>query len=205
MPPADGDPPGDQKTRADAPEIALAEDAATGRLAPDDSCYERFLTHFSNSQHQVQAFIQSLVHDRSSVDDVFQATSLALWRKFSTFRPDSDFMPWALGVARKEVLLYWRSRRRDRLVFSEQVLSQLADTSLTWAATNDPRKGALEACIEKLPPRQRQLISLFYGQRLSADVIAASWDRSVHAVYKALKVMRRNLMVCVDRTLASES
>jgi len=205
FPPSDDDSAGDRKARAGGSGLAQREGVAADRLAQIDSSYETFLAHFSRSQHQLLAFIQSLVHDRASVDDVFQASSLALWRKFSTFRPDSDFMPWALGVARKEVLLYWRSRRRDRLVFSEQVLSQLADTSLGWAAANDPRQGALEACIEKLPPRQRQLISMFYGEQLSAQAIAVSWGRSVHAVYKALKVMRRNLMVCVDSALTRDA
>jgi RNA polymerase sigma-70 factor (ECF subfamily) len=164
--------------------------------------YESFLAHYSLAQTQVQAFIRSLVHDRTAADDVYQATSLALWRKFPTFRADAEFLHWALGVARKEVLLYWRSRRRDRLVFSEAVLTQLADVALSVANNADPRQEALEACIEKLPERQRQLVSLFYGQQLPAETIAVSWNRTVHAVYKSLKVMRRNLMDCVDRTLA---
>jgi RNA polymerase sigma-70 factor (ECF subfamily) len=167
--------------------------------------YESFLAHYSLAQTQVQAFIRSLVHDRTAADDVYQATSLALWRKFPTFRADAEFLHWALGVARKEVLLYWRSRRRDRLVFSEAVLSQLADVAHELSLDADPRQEALVACMEKLSARQRQLFDLFYGQRRSADAIAVSWDRTVHAVYKALKVMRRNLMDCVDRTLADQS
>jgi RNA polymerase sigma-70 factor (ECF subfamily) len=170
--------------------------------APESGLYEAFLAHFSRGQPQVQAFIRSLVHDRTSADDVFQATSLTLWRKFSTFRADAEFVPWALGIARNEVLHHWRSRRRDRLVFSEAVLAQLADVALSVANEADPRQEALESCIEKLPERQRQLVTLFYGQQLPAETIALSWDRTVHAVYKALKVMRRNLMDCVDRTLA---
>ena len=170
--------------------------------AAESGLYEAFLAHFSRGQPQVQAFIRSLVHDRASADDVFQATSLTLWRKFSSFRSDAEFVPWALGIARNEVLHHWRSRRRDRLVFSEAVLTQLADVALSVANEVDPRQEALEACIEKLPERQRQLVTLFYGQQLPAETIAVSWDRTVHAVYKALKVMRRNLMDCVDRTLA---
>jgi RNA polymerase sigma-70 factor (ECF subfamily) len=178
-------------------------DAVTGQSSgPESGLYEAFLAHFSRGQPQVQAFIRSLVHDRTSADDVFQATSLTLWRKFSTFRADAEFVPWALGIARNEVLHHWRSRRRDRLVFSEAVLAQLADVALSVANEADPRQAALESCIEKLPERQRQLVALFYGQQLPAETIAVSWDRTVHAVYKALKVMRRNLMDCVDRTLA---
>lgn len=174
-------------------------------LAAERQGYEAFLHHFSRAQPQVQTYIRSLVHDRAAADDVFQATSLALWRKFSTFSAEADFVSWALGVARKEVLLYWRSRRRDRLVFSEEVLAQLADVALAVAHDPDPRQQALEACLEKLPERQQQLVDLFYRQRLPADTIATSWSRTVHAVYKALKVMRRNLVDCIDRTLAGNS
>ena len=170
--------------------------------AAESGLYEAFLAHFSRGQSQVQTFIRSLVHERASADDVFRATSLTLWRKFSTFRADAEFVPWALGIARNEVLHHWRSRRRDRLVFSEAVLAQLADVALSVANEADPRQEALEACIEKLPERQRQLVALFYGRQLPAETIAVSWGRTVHAVYKSLKVMRRNLMDCVDRTLA---
>ena len=190
------EPRGEAAARSGPEAVTEQSDATESRL------YEAFLAHFSRGQPQVQAFIRSLVHDRTSADDVFQATSLALWRKFSTFRADAEFVPWALGIARNEVLHHWRSRRRDRLVFSEAVLAQLADVALSVANEVDPRLAALEACIEKLPERQRQLVTLFYGQQLPAETIAVSWDRTVHAVYKSLKVMRRNLMDCVDRTLA---
>jgi RNA polymerase sigma-70 factor (ECF subfamily) len=190
------DPRGHAAARSGPADVAGQSGAAESGL------YEAFLAHFSRGQSQVQTFIRSLVHDRASADDVFQATSLTLWRKFSTFRADAEFVPWALGIARNEVLHHWRSRRRDRLVFSEAVLTQLADVALSVANNADPRQEALEACIEKLPERQRQLVSLFYGQQLPAETIAVSWNRTVHAVYKSLKVMRRNLMDCVDRTLA---
>ena len=45
---------------------------------------------------------------------------------------------------------------------------------------------------------------MFYGENKSADTIAATWDRTVHAVYKALKVMRKSLLECVERRLATE-
>lgn len=169
-----------------------------------DGRYEAFLTHFTRVQTQVLAYVRALVHDRSAADDVFQATSLTLWRRFESFREGEPFLPWALGVARHEVLHYWRSRRRDRLVFSEAALARLADTAASLATEADPRQRALEACIEGLPERQRQLVTLFYGHRLPAEQIALTWDRTVHAVYKALKVMRRGLLECVEQRLAAE-
>jgi RNA polymerase sigma-70 factor (ECF subfamily) len=60
----------------------------------------------------IQAFIRTLVHDPTQADDVFQDTSLVLWRSFATFRRDAEFLPWALGTARHQVLFYWRTRTR---------------------------------------------------------------------------------------------
>jgi RNA polymerase sigma-70 factor (ECF subfamily) len=150
--------------------------------------YERFLAVFTLAQGRLQSYIRSLVHDRAAADDVFQTTALELWQKFSAGTEINDFTAWSLGVARHKVLHYWRSKRRDRHVFSDDVLSSLADASL--------------ACVESLPDRQRQLVSLFYGEQWPAEAIAAQWNRSVHAVYKALKLLRKTLLTCIEARLA---
>jgi len=179
-------------------------DPATRRPADRTDAYEEFLGLFSRSQSRVQAYIRSLVPDAAHADDVFQATSLVLWRSFDTFDRGKDFLPWALGVARHQVLMFWRMKRRDRHVFSDGLLTTLADDALGRAATLTDRQRVLDACVENLPPRQRDLVRMFYGENKSAGTIAASWDRTVHAVYKALKVMRKSLLECVERRLAAE-
>jgi RNA polymerase sigma-70 factor (ECF subfamily) len=163
--------------------------------------YELFLALFTKCQGRIQAFIRTLVHDPTQADDVFQATSLVLWRSFATFRRDAEFLPWALGTARHQVLLHWRTRRRDRHVFSEALLADLADSTAAAVESAEARLAALEGCIAGLPERQRDLVRMFYGENQSAAVIAERWDRTVHAVYKALKVMRRALFDCVSRKL----
>jgi RNA polymerase sigma-70 factor (ECF subfamily) len=164
--------------------------------------YELFLSLFTKSQGRIQAFIRTLVHDPAQADDVFQATSLVLWRSFGTFRRDAEFLPWALGTARHQVLVHWRSRRRDRHVFSEALLADLAETTEAALETTEARMAALETCIAAMPDRHRELIRLFYGENQAADAIARKWDRSVHAVYKALKVMRKALLDCVTKKLS---
>jgi len=171
------------------------------RNGSDD--YELFLSLFTKSQGRLQAFIRTLVHDPAQADDVFQATSLVLWRSFGTFRRDAEFLPWAIGTARHQVLVHWRTRRRDRHVFSEALLESLADTTEAAIEGAEARMAALEACIAALSDRQRELIQLFYGENHAADAIARRWDRTVHAVYKALAVMRKALFDCVSRKLSS--
>lgn len=172
---------------------------------PSAEDYELFLALFTRCQGRIQALIRTLVHDPTQADDVFQATSLVLWRSFATFRRDAEFLPWALGTARHQVLLHWRTRRRDRHVFSEAVLADLAAAAEAAVDSAETRLAALEVCMAGLSERQRDLVRLFYGEKLGAAAIATRWGRSVHAVYKALKVMRRGLLECVSRKLGDLS
>ena len=178
----------------------MATEQPLPRADSDD--YELFLSLFTKCQGRLHAFIRTLVHDPAQADDVFQSTSLVLWRSFGTFRRDAEFLPWAIGTARHQVLTHWRSRRRDRHVFGDDLLAELADTTEAAIDGAEARMAALEACIAALPDRQRELIRLFYGENLAADAIAKRWDRTVHAVYKALTVMRKALFDCVSRKLS---
>lgn len=174
--------------------------------APDSQAsadYELFLSLFTKCQGRIQAFIRTLVPDPTQADDVFQATSLVLWRSFATFRRDADFLPWALGTARHQVLLHWRTRRRDRHVFNDALLSDLADTAEAAVGVAEMRLAAMENCMASLSERQKELVRMFYGEHRSAAAIAKHWGRTVHAVYKSLKVMRRVLFDCVSQKIRS--
>jgi RNA polymerase sigma-70 factor (ECF subfamily) len=180
--------------------------AAHRRTPPDTEVYEAFLRLYSREQARIQAFIRTLVPDPADADDLFQKTSLVMWRSFATFDREKPFLPWAFGVARHQVLMHWRTRRRDRHVFSEAFLATLADETGERLVAEEPslagRQRALDACVQQLPPRQQELVRRFYGANEPAGAIATSWNRSVHAVYKALKVMRKALEECVAQRLA---
>ncbi len=175
------------------------------KSAHDTDQYEEFLRLFTRDQFCVLAYIRALIYDSAAANDVFQETSLVLWRSFPSFRPEAEFAPWAIGVARHQVLKYWRGQSRDRLVFSETLLLDLADDAASLASEMPPRQAALDECVQHLSGRQQGLIRMFYGENQSAGAIAATWDRSVHTVYKSLKVMRRSLLECVERKIAEDT
>lgn len=166
--------------------------------------YEAFLRLFSRDQFRVLAYIRSLIYQPCAVDDVYQETCLELWRSFASFRRDEDFAAWALGVTRHQVLKYWRTRDRDRHVFSEALMNEMSATALGLGPELSQRQEAMEECVKLLSERQRELVQLFYGESRSASEIAERWQRSVHAVYKSLKVMRRSLFDCVESKLGNE-
>jgi len=166
--------------------------------------YELFLRLFLRDQFRVLAYIRSMIYQPCAVDDVYQETCLVLWQSFSSFRREDDFAAWALGGTRHQMLKHWRTRDRDRHVFSEALMNEMSVTAIGLASEISQRQEAMDECVTLLSERQRELVQLFYGESQSASQIADRWHRSVHAVYKSLKVMRRCLSECVESKLGND-
>src|SRR5205823_4961777 len=116
-------------------------------------------------QHQSRLFgyIHSLVHDFNDADDLFQQTSLILWKKFDDYDRTRSFFAWACGVAWLQVCNFLRKRRRERAHFSDELNLLLveAHAEVTDAELED-RRDALARCVEKLPQQDRELLDQCY-------------------------------------------
>jgi RNA polymerase sigma-70 factor (ECF subfamily) len=162
---------------------------------------ERLLRH----QTQLFGYIYSLVRDFDDADDLFQQTSLALWRKFDQYDPARSFPAWAFGVARFEVSNFLRSRSRDRLYFSDELNLMLIATHEELGFDKaEERLGALSECISKLRERDRALLDACYGRSVRIPEIARVWGRSTQSIHNSLKRIRHSLSVCVRRSLVQE-
>ena len=69
-------------------------------------------------------FIYSLVQHHADAEDVFQQTTLVLWRKFDDFVMGTNFAAWATRVAHLTARDFVRSRRRHAVSFSDELLKQ---------------------------------------------------------------------------------
>lgn len=167
--------------------------------------HARFLRSFTANEPALRAYVRRMVPTRGDADDVMQETSVVLWEKFDTFREDGDFRTWAFGVARFEVLAWLRDKGRDRLVLNEEVVTRLADD----AGDDEPRlerqREALESCLEKVAPDQRQLLMQAYSDESRIQDVARHSGRTVPGFYQWLHRMRKLLHDCVRREMAKEA
>lgn len=169
---------------------------------PDQhSISEAFLRLYTREQFRIAGFVRSLVVDPADAVDVLQETSLELWRSFPQYDPNCDFLNWAFGVARHQVLRHYRTKRRDRLMLSEYMLSELAEETAQLLSDEQPRFQALRDCISQLTERQRELVRDFYANGMSAGEIAKQWERNTHAVYNSLREIRKQLQNCITMRL----
>jgi RNA polymerase sigma-70 factor (ECF subfamily) len=166
--------------------------------------HDQFLRLYVDNEESLRGFIRSLVPSLEDAKEVMQGTAAVLWRKFEQLDSPDNFRRWAFGVARFEALSYRRDKARDRLVFSEELIMQLAKEAEVEADLIDLEAKALEKCITKLPQKQRALIQQAYSPGTKIDKIARRDGRTPMSLYKALHRIRIALADCIREDLKQQ-
>jgi RNA polymerase sigma-70 factor (ECF subfamily) len=165
-----------------------------------------FAARLRRDQTRLYGYIHSLVRDLNDADDLFQQTTLILWKKFAEFDPTRSFFSWACGIARLEVANFLRGRGRQRLYFSDDLNLLLIEAQAEVPDEElEGRREALARCVEKLRQRDRELLEECYGGAAEVHEAAGRRGRSPQSVYNSLRRIRRALFECIGRTLERES
>jgi RNA polymerase sigma-70 factor (ECF subfamily) len=169
------------------------------RMDPNNEFLPLFLEH----QVAVRAFIGSLVRDRHTRDDLFQEVALTLWHEFPRYDRARSFGAWARGIAANKVLQRWHKDNRLPAPFPPDAIQALLDACERGEQSESYKAEALEACLEQLPAKSRELLNLRYERSLKLGEIAQRLHSTLDAVHKALSRIRDRLAQCVERRLAA--
>ena len=162
-----------------------------------------FVELFVRHQREMLGYVLPIVGSLSDAQDVLQEGAMEIWRCWHHFDAARPFLPWAKGVLRNKALMFLRSRRR--LVFlSEELAESLCVELDQRAAERERRVHALDHCLERLSPQDRQLLQHRYDdQGRSLQSLAEEQGRSANSLYKSLGRIRRQLLSCIEGRLAT--
>ncbi len=156
--------------------------------------------HWTLAQPVVSAFVHSVVRDVAARDDVLQEVAVAVLESFDRYDANRSFTGWALGVAQNQVRLYFRRCQRDRLVFDDATLLQLATSFESTSSEQLRHFDSLRGCLERLERRALELCRLRYDDGLKPAAIAERVGMSANAVAKALQRIRDRLRECIEKS-----
>lgn len=161
---------------------------------------DEFVSLFSQHSRRIYSFIIALVISPQDADEVFQNTSLALWKKVDTFTPGTSFWAWACQVAYYEVLRLRKTKQR-RGIYSDDALHQVAANLLAREEQISLREVSLRNCLDRLDARDRDMVELRYFHEKRPKQIAELQSRSVHSIYRALSRIHEKLHRCIQNKL----
>jgi RNA polymerase sigma-70 factor, ECF subfamily len=163
----------------------------------------RFLGCFLKCQDELRAFLGSIIRDRHACDDLLQEVALTLWKKFDEYDPNRPFGAWARGIAAKKVLQSFEKSKKLPILLSQETIEAILEAYNQTEPESGAMHSALEACLQQLPERSQNLISLRYEKTLKLGEIAQAMESTLDAVHKALARIRGALRKCIEEQLAA--
>jgi len=180
----------------------VSEEATTeaSTVAPSGE----FVQLFTHHQRRLFLYILSQVSNPVDAEEILQETNVVIWSKCAKFQPGTNFLAWVSQIANFEVMKFRTRKRREKLVFSDEFLETVAQTSLERSEELESRRAALADCLNRLRPKDRELIQQRYAPGERGKHLAEQIGRPANSVYQSVGRIRRSLLDCIQQRLTAE-
>ena len=158
----------------------------------------RFVQLFMSHEKQIYRYILSLMPYSQDAQDVLQETAIALYNKIDDYDPSRPFAPWAFRFAYHMMLKHREKSARWRRFLDDDLMKEIASRQAMLIPELDQRREYLKECLAEVPDDKRAMLTDYYFEEESIDVIAEKQNKTVEATYKALQRIRKTLMHCIQ-------
>jgi len=156
---------------------------------------------------RVHNYLARAVRAPDVADDLAQEVFLRAFRDLETYKGESPWSSWLLGVARHQLLTFLRgeSRRQKRLaesLLAEERQKCVRETPPEFVAEEIR---ALNECLQQLPSGSQRLIKQHYLLKRTAVDIGDEVGKKPGAIRMTLLRIRNGLRNCIEHRLAQGS
>jgi RNA polymerase sigma-70 factor (ECF subfamily) len=139
------------------------------------------------------------------IDEIAHETYVFAFNHIQEFQRGTSFFAWLKSIAwnllRAEVQRFSREQA-NQLKYAEKRVFEIFPARTVEHSARE--LDGLEKCLERVPPRLKQLIQMRYNLSFSTQEIADRVDQSAAWVRTTLCRLRRQLRDCVEDKLAVE-
>lgn len=162
-----------------------------------------FVNLITANHRRIYAYIITMVPNDSDADDIMQETAAIMWENFDRFEQGTNFVSWAVTIAKFQVLKYRKTKYRNhsRLLMSNQAIELLISETQQIEKEETERLGALRKCMKKLPEKDRQFLKLRYSEGATAKEVSQKVGLSADAVYRKGARLIDSLLLCIRGSL----
>ena len=162
---------------------------------------EDYIRSLSAHYVKIKSFIFCMLPNASDVDDVMQETSVTLWNKFNDYQPGTDFVAWAVTIAKYKVLEFRRKNQHNPIMLDENVVELLEKENTSFFDNTEERARALIQCIKKLSSQDQEFLKLKYAEGFTLKKLAQRFGFSITSIYRNSGRIHGLLLGCIHRVL----
>ena len=134
-------------------------------------------------------FVFKYTHNQSEAEDVTQEAFVKIWKNLKKFNPKYKFKTWAYTIAKNTALDSLKKKGFTALTNDDKT----EDVALSKALVSpDPLPeqlmmsiddaGMVNRAMQKLPPKYRQVIDLYYHGQFNFREIAGMLKESINTI-----------------------
>ena len=160
-----------------------------------------FVRLWTQYHRDVERYVFSMLPRPADASEVVQEVSVRLWEKWDSYDQDRPFLPWAMRFAYLQVLKWRQGKAREKVIFSDDLLSQINATNDYEEPLMEARRKTLTLCLDKLNKDDRRIVELRYGRHGAIKEEAKKTGVKMHKLYYALERIRIQLLNCIELNL----
>ncbi len=164
----------------------------------------QFVQLLTANQHRIHGYILSITGNSAVADDVMQETTAMMWKKYSDFKPGTDFVAWGVTIARYVNLNYRKKHTGKTIQLSDNAIRALDGDVFKVLKKTDYRMDSLKECVSKLPPKDQKILELRFFEGHSIKMVAERVGKSDRSVFRSFARVYDLLMNCIQSKLAGE-
>jgi len=150
-------------------------------------------------------------HDPATVRELAQDVFVQAWLSLSGYRETGDFGAWLRTVAVRTGYRHWRDRHRRRTRETPLTDEMRAALAAPESAPLPEAASALHAVLDRLDPKDRLVVVLYYmeGQSTRDIAVAAGWSHTLvrvrlHRARARLRTMLKDAAGVPEEDLGHE-
>lgn len=151
-------------------------------------------------QRRLYAYINYHAPNKNDSEDIFQEVSATLLSKFSDYQEGTDFLKWAITIAKYKILSFRRDNKRMRILFDEEDMDRFQSEAHTKVELLEGDSEKLKKCLKKLSDKQTNLLEFRYRSDMTYRQIAKKLNVSMQSVYRSMSRIHVSLLQCIKMT-----
>ena len=167
--------------------------------------WQAFSMLYSLTSPQLFGLMLSMTNYAHVCEDLMQEVYLTVWRKANQYEPDKAAVStWLCTIARNRTLDWLRSQSSGTAKESREQSVEALDLACgnsgpdQWTEAN-MQGGALQICLDRLSPEQRNAILLAYFEGLTHAELAGRLKSALGTVKSWVRRGLESLRICLQR------
>ena len=153
----------------------------------EDKSLEILIKRYLNS---IYGFVYTYVRNTQEAEDITQETFVKMWRNIKKYDSKKHFKTWLFTIAKNTALDYLKKKKA--IPFSdfedEKGYNFLTEGLADQSPLADQKTESfdilrfIQTAMDKLMPKYRLVLSLYYGENLNFREIAEKLDEPLHTI-----------------------